>query len=257
MRKNTKHERWQLLISAWLDGELSPYQEAELRRHLATCAGCSFAERRLRAVRNVVRARRELSALPEGFGARLAERLEGLAAPLPYQRFSPAKLAFATAGALLVCVALGYGVRRVATAQPEVPVPLVEQCHFMNHTPQVTTQATLRAAAEELSATLNFDVLPLKPAEAGLRFTGYSVCKIGGLRAAALVFAGEQGALVTIHQFHSPGRPFKAVNALEEVRGRFGVRMEQRRRPDGWLLIVEMASGMDHIPRLEQVAATR
>ncbi len=34
-------ERWQIDISAWLDGALLPAEEKRLRAHLSTCAGCS------------------------------------------------------------------------------------------------------------------------------------------------------------------------------------------------------------------------
>lgn len=50
-------ERWQIDISAWLDGALSPAEEARLRTHLQSCEGCSrflAVQRRLGTALSVV-----------------------------------------------------------------------------------------------------------------------------------------------------------------------------------------------------------
>lgn len=62
------HGYWQEQLSAFVDGELSPEEEAELREHLEGCAGCRSALALLRGMTGALASAEEKppAALPEG-----------------------------------------------------------------------------------------------------------------------------------------------------------------------------------------------
>ena len=62
------HGYWQEQLSAFVDGELSPEEEAGLREHLEGCAGCRSALALLRGMTGALASAEEEppAALPEG-----------------------------------------------------------------------------------------------------------------------------------------------------------------------------------------------
>ena len=67
-------ERFTVLLSAWLDGELTPEEDEELKLHLAQCPDCRALEERLAAIHSAFPELEEIPA-PEGFARGVMERV--------------------------------------------------------------------------------------------------------------------------------------------------------------------------------------
>jgi anti-sigma factor RsiW len=91
-------------LNAYVDGELLPGDELEMRRHLDVCAICATRVESLLTVKDAVAASAELRAVPHT----LRERLTAPAgARSRWGRFRVARIALLAAGALLAVVLAG------------------------------------------------------------------------------------------------------------------------------------------------------
>ena len=111
-----------LLISRFLDGDLSPVEERELREHLASCEACRLYYQQLSAIGEQLH---EDIPYPANLhrsimGAVAAERKKVV-------RFRPRRLIGAVAAAVAVCVVAGVtargGLFRMSSAKSESAAP--------------------------------------------------------------------------------------------------------------------------------------
>ena len=124
-------------ISACVDGEASPGEEAAVREHLASCERCRVLERQMRAVGAGVRQVR--GSVPDRFREEVIARLESEGALPPRKKVVPTAWRWAAvplaaaAGLGLFLLTAREGVRgpappgpataRVGTSAPYVPSP--------------------------------------------------------------------------------------------------------------------------------------
>ena len=98
------------LLSALLDGELTPGEETGVRAHLDTCAECQRELRRIREARTIVR---DLPAVDPPFG--FYERMVR-----PRHRWARAGVAALVAGAAASVGIMAVAAPREATVSPHV-----------------------------------------------------------------------------------------------------------------------------------------
>ncbi len=145
-------------ISAYIDGELTPAEQAEFRAHLEHCASCRREEEELRRTSRLIQ-RLAPPAVPQGLADAIGELIERQRVPRRSSWPRPA-LVVATAVLVVVLVAvpalLGHRDRlRAAEVGPDVFVRLAAEAAagdpFMDRAflGLVTTDASLRLAGED------------------------------------------------------------------------------------------------------------
>lgn len=104
-------EQMNELLSAWLDGELSPTEEQQMQAHLEQCAQCRALFEQLQALHTSCSDMEELSA-PDGFAQRVMERVadEPKAKVVPLFRRPPVRSLAALAACAVLVVGFGRGV---------------------------------------------------------------------------------------------------------------------------------------------------
>lgn len=73
-------------FSPWIDGELAPFEEAALRRHLADCAGCRTELEEWTAISRLLRSDRQQFPAPAGLAAAVLAQLPPQPQPLAWWR---------------------------------------------------------------------------------------------------------------------------------------------------------------------------
>lgn len=133
-----QHEEYFALISARLDGALTPQEEQRLREHLAECADCRRTAAQLEKLHRALMTLPPVE-VPEGLTDRIMAAVEQeKIVPLPVKKTHPWRKWLATAAVLAVIVGAGASVRlflpdRSAEAKPEslsaqnTEIPVSEQ----------------------------------------------------------------------------------------------------------------------------------
>ena len=122
-------EQMTLLMSAWLDGELSEAEEKQMKEHLEQCAECRALMEQLQALHTSFSDLEEIPA-PEGFADSVMERIARESKPKVVPLFKRPQIR--SLAALAACAALfvGFGSMRMggsarseAAAAPMAPMP--------------------------------------------------------------------------------------------------------------------------------------
>ncbi|HAH05866.1 MAG TPA: hypothetical protein DCM05_04940 [Elusimicrobia bacterium] len=122
------------LLSAYVDGELSPSEARELEGHLGACGRCRSKVKTFRALKAAVSAAAPAPAMPDD----LKRTLRGMAARRgePAWKRSLSELAFgwkspaaAAAFSLAAVLAVVWAVRRPAPEREELPVEMLLAAH--------------------------------------------------------------------------------------------------------------------------------
>jgi len=116
----SEHQRVEEMLSAYIDGELTPEERARVERHLAQCEACA---RNLRTLRQTVGLLRELPTVPVPRSFVLRPAARPVRARPTYAYF---KWATALAAALLVVALAGdFILTGLAPARKAAPLPTV------------------------------------------------------------------------------------------------------------------------------------
>ena len=117
-------EQMTLLMSAWLDGELSEREEQQMKEHLEQCPECRALMEQLQALHTSFSDLEEIPA-PEGFAEGVMERIARESKPKVVPLFKRPQIR--ALGALAACAALfvGFGsVRMGGSAKSEPAAPM-------------------------------------------------------------------------------------------------------------------------------------
>ena len=117
-------EQMTLLMSAWLDGELSEMEERQMREHLEQCPECRELMEQLQALHTSFSDLEEIPA-PEGFADSVMERIARESRPKVVPLFKRPQIR--ALGALAACAALfvGFGsIRMGGSAKSEAAAPM-------------------------------------------------------------------------------------------------------------------------------------
>ena len=117
-------EQMTLLMSAWLDGELSELEERQMKEHLEQCPACRELMEQLQALHTSFSDLEEISA-PEGFTDSVMERIARESKPKIVPLFKRPQIR--ALGALAACAALfvGFGsIRMGGSAKSEAAAPM-------------------------------------------------------------------------------------------------------------------------------------
>ena len=117
-------EQMTLLMSAWLDGELSEMEERQMKEHLEQCPECRELMEQLQALHTSFSDLEEIPA-PEGFADSVMERIARESKPKVIPLFKRPQIR--ALGALAACAALfvGFGsIRMGGSAKSEAAAPM-------------------------------------------------------------------------------------------------------------------------------------
>ena len=163
-------EQMTLLMSAWLDGELSEMEEGQMKEHLEQCPQCRELMEQLQALHTSFSDLEEIPA-PEGFADCVMERIARESRPKVVPLFKRPQIR--ALGALAACAALfvGFGSIRMGgsakseSAAPMAPAPVPESAMYYE------TAAPESAGEYALDYSKSMDgpmesVAPMEPAAA-------------------------------------------------------------------------------------------
>lgn len=133
-------EEYRQLLSARLDGELSPQEEKALEEHLAVCPACRADEAQLAAIQAAFKQLEDVE-VPEGFAQSVMERVRAEKKAIPLYKRPQLK---AVAG-LVACLALVAGLYQASRFSDLVGTTLVAR-EFRQETPCEYSDAPMIAA---------------------------------------------------------------------------------------------------------------
>ena len=120
-------EQMTLLMSAWLDGELSEREEQQMKEHLEQCPACRELMEQLQALHTSFSDLEEIPA-PEGFADSVMERIAKESKPKVVPLFKCPQIRALTAMAACVALFVGFGSMKMGSsketaAAPAAPMP--------------------------------------------------------------------------------------------------------------------------------------
>jgi len=213
------HDRYEDLLSAYVDGELD--ERAELETHLATCAACTARLADYRAFGDSLRRQARSEPAPAALRARIEAAIGGAqaAAVSPWVRrrrrmWSPGILAAAAAVVLAVGVGISGWGRRDDSVAKEVLDSHVrslagDQAHLFDV--QSTDQHTVKPW---FSGKLDFAPHVVDFTPEGFPLLGGRVDFLEGRRVAALVYGRRQHKINVYEWPESGGNDTKTASEL-------------------------------------------
>jgi len=197
MECGTNSER----ISALLDGELAPEEEAELRAHVAGCAACSAEVASLEGVKRAAVRVAESARVPRGFWRGVARRLDEVdgraAAP---RRWVVRPLPVVGAAAVVLALATAIGLWMTPT-KPSIELAAVAQ-DFVQHEVMSAPRYDAEPGAIQSAFSGQLGGRPVVMADfprAEASLQGGRLCTWSGVPAVAQVYATSYG-IVTLYQ---------------------------------------------------------
>ena len=157
-------EQMTLLMSAWLDGELSEQEEQQMKEHLEQCAECRALMEQLQALHTSFSDLEEIPA-PEGFADSVMERIARESKPKVVPLFKRPQMRALSALAACAVLFIGFGsikmggsAKSEAAAAPAAPMP--ESAVY----DVVVTESAGEYVMESYSKTVEAPMEPMAPA---------------------------------------------------------------------------------------------
>ncbi|MFQ6131340.1 MAG: anti-sigma factor family protein [Armatimonadota bacterium] len=183
-------------ISALVDGELKPEEEAELRAHLAECGACSAELASLRSVKAAAVRMADAVRVPRGFWRGVSRRLDEIDRPAAApQRWAVRPLPVVAAAAVVLVVATALSLWMTPT-QPTVPLAGLAQDFAGHQALEPTRFHAVDRAAIRAALSSEFGGRPAVMAdfpEARASLKGCRICACSGVPAVAQVYGTRYG----------------------------------------------------------------
>ena len=163
-------EQMTLLMSAWLDGELSEVEERQMKEHLEQCPECRELMEQLQALHTSFSDLEEIPA-PEGFADSVMERIARESKPKVVPLFKRPQIR--ALGALAACAALfvGFGSIRMGgsakseAAAPMAPAPMPESAMYYEAAAPESAEEYATGYSKSMDIPME-DAAPMEPAAA-------------------------------------------------------------------------------------------
>ena len=158
-------EQMTLLMSAWLDGELSELEEKQMKEHLERCPDCRVLMEQLQSLHTSFSDLEEIPA-PEGFADSVMERIARESKPRKVvPLFKRPQLRALTALAACAALFVGFGsIRMGGSAKSESAAPMAPAPESAVYYDPAENEGAMEYAMDSYSKAVEAPMEPMAPA---------------------------------------------------------------------------------------------